>query len=287
MAQRAGEPTEVGRPSEDMVGRWNRTFSAAAEHFDDEPVSFFARFGAELVARCGAAPGDRVLDVGCGTGHAALAAAEVVGRRGRVVGADLAAPLLDVARAKASARGVEHVEFVEGDFRALGFPDGAFDVVLCSFAIFLVPDMPGALAELWRMVAPGGRLGVTSWGPELFQPAGSMWWEALKGELAAADVPTGPSPRAQWESPEQAVRLFAAGGIDAPITSEYVAGVHRIRNGDEWWTIVMGTGLRDLVDRLEPAAVDRVRVACAAAIDDADIHDLTSDVIYTVATKPA
>jgi ubiquinone/menaquinone biosynthesis C-methylase UbiE len=272
--------------SDGMTRRWHTTFSAAAEHFDDEPLSFFARFGAELVARCDVASGERVLDVGCGTGHAALAAADVVGPSGAVVGADLAVPLLDVARDKASAQGLDHVEFVEGDFRALGFPDGAFDAVLCSFAIFLVPDMPSALAELWRMVAPGGRLGVTSWGPDLFEPAGSIWGNAVNAERSPDQIPTGPSPRAQWESPDQARGLFAAGGIDAPIVSEYVPGTHRIRGGDDWWTLVLGSGLRNVVDTLDPDAAERVRVACTARIDAEDIHDLTADVIYTVATKP-
>jgi SAM-dependent methyltransferase len=273
-------------PKEEMVRRWNVAFNAAADHFDDEPVSFFARFGAELVVRCEVAPGDRVLDVGCGTGHAALAAAEVVGPNGSVVGADLAVPLLDAARAKAAARGFDHVDFVEGDFRALGHPDGAFDVVLCSFAIFLVPDMPGALTELWRMAAPGGRLGVTSWGPELFEPAGSIWGSLVRAELPAEQRSTGPSPRAQWESPEQAIGLFTAGGIDAPITSEYVAGTHPIRNGDDWWTIVLGTGMRGVVDGLGPEAAERVRVGTTAAIDEAGVRELVTDVVYTVATKP-
>ena len=93
--------------SEEMVGRWNAAFEAAADHFDDEPLSFFPRYGAELVARCGVAPGERVLDVGCGTGHAALSAAEAVGPNGSVVGADLALQLLEVARAKATTLGIE------------------------------------------------------------------------------------------------------------------------------------------------------------------------------------
>ena len=274
-------------PSEEMVGWWNAAFNAAADHFDDEPVAFFARFGAELVTRCRIAPGERVLDVGCGTGHAAFAAADAVGPNGLVVGADLSAPLLDVARAKASALGIEHIEFVEGDYRALGHPDGAFDVVLCSFAIFLVPDMPGALRELWRMVAPGGRLGVTSWGPELFEPAGSIWGDLVHAELPAELRSTGRSPRAQWESPEQATGLFAAGGVDAPTVSEYVAGTHAIRHGDDWWTIVLGTGMRGVIDSLGPEAAERVRTSCTTALEAAGVRELVTDVVYTVAAKPA
>jgi hypothetical protein len=62
--------------------------------------------------------------------------------------------------------------------------------------------------------------------------------------------------------------------------------VHRIRNGDEWWTIVMGTGMRGVIDSLEPQAAERVRFATTGAIDAAGIHELVTDVIYTVATKP-
>ena len=57
-----------------------------------------------------------------------------------------------------------------------------------------------------------------------------------------------------------ALGLFTTGGIDAPITSEYVPDTHSIRSGDDWWTIVLGTGMRGVVDGLDPAAAERVRV---------------------------
>jgi hypothetical protein len=80
--------------------------------------------------------------------------------------------------------------------------------------------------------------------------------------------------------------LFATGGIDAPIVSDYVAGAHPIRDGNDWWTIVLGTGMRGVVDSLEPDAAERVRVGTTGAIDEAGIRELVTDVIYTVATKP-
>jgi hypothetical protein len=81
--------------------------------------------------------------------------------------------------------------------------------------------------------------------------------------------------------------LFAAGGIDAPMVSEYVPGSHPIRNGDDWWTIVLGTGMRGVIDSLGPDAAERVRVATTSTIDAAGFQEIITDVIYTVATKPA
>jgi SAM-dependent methyltransferase len=77
------------------------TYDAAADHFDDEPLQFWERIGSRTVARLGLSAGAHVLDVGCGTGASALPAAQAVGRDGFVVGVDLAARLLDRARAKA------------------------------------------------------------------------------------------------------------------------------------------------------------------------------------------
>ncbi len=54
---------------------------------------------------------------------------------------------------------------------ALGFPDGHFDAVVCVFGLFFVPDMEAQVAELWRMVRPGGQLAITTWGPGIFAPA--------------------------------------------------------------------------------------------------------------------
>jgi ubiquinone/menaquinone biosynthesis C-methylase UbiE len=74
------------------------TYDAAADHFDDEPLAFWNRIGRRAVERLALPPGANVLDVGCGTGTSALPAAQVVGPNGSVIGVDLAARLLDLAR---------------------------------------------------------------------------------------------------------------------------------------------------------------------------------------------
>ncbi len=144
------------------------TYDAASDHFDDEPLGFWGRIGRRTVERLALAPGDNVLDVGCGTGASALPAAQAVGPNGSVIGVDLSARLLDRAREKAKARGLSNVEFRYSDMTSLGYPDRRFDAVVSVFSIFFVPDMEGLFRELWRMVRPGGKLAVTTWGPRIF-----------------------------------------------------------------------------------------------------------------------
>ncbi|MFA5885770.1 MAG: methyltransferase domain-containing protein [Acidimicrobiia bacterium] len=277
---------DPNRTADEAARRWQATFGAAADHFDDDPLSFFAHIGSETVARLHLARGARVLDVACGSGHSAIPAAIAVGRGGKVTGADLAEPLLALARGKAGALGLKQAEFVEGDFRALPYPDGAFDAVVCVFGIFFVPDMEAATAELWRMVAPGGQLAITTWGPDLFAPLQRTFWDAARAELPADAAPTGPPAWSRLEQPDGLRDLFAAAGVDGTITAEAVPGTHPVRSGDEWWTIVLGSGLRGAVDAMAPEAAARVRAACAARVEAERITEIPTNVVYGVATRP-
>ena len=138
------------------------TYNAAADHFDDDPLGFWDRYGRGTIERLTLSPGSTVLDVGCGSGASAIPAAQRVGPGGRVIGVDLAERLLAMARAKANALRLQNAEFRVGDMESLGFSDGAFDAVVCVFAIFFVPDMVKQVRELWRMVRPGGQLAITT-----------------------------------------------------------------------------------------------------------------------------
>jgi len=114
------------------------------------------------VEAAGVGSGDRVLDVGCGTGNAVLEAA----RRGaRVTGIDPSAALVELARERVAAAGLE-AELRTGDALALPVPDAAFDAVLSVFAVIFAPDAGRAAAELLRAARPGGRVVLTSWLPE-------------------------------------------------------------------------------------------------------------------------
>jgi SAM-dependent methyltransferase len=115
-------------------------------------------------AQLGLAPGDRLLDVGCGLGEAALALAEDLGETGEIVGVDASERMLDVARAGAAAARCR-VRFTRGDATALDEPDDAFDAARTERLLQWLSDPAAAVAELVRVVRPGGRLSLidTDW----------------------------------------------------------------------------------------------------------------------------
>lgn len=126
-----------------------------------------ARADSEIAARdeyvrlLGVAPGELVLDVGCGSGALTRTLAQRIAPGGRVVGLDTSAALLKVARELADEAGLGGViEWKEGDCRALPFPNASFDAVVAATTLSHVPDVGRALAEMVRVTRPGGRVGV-------------------------------------------------------------------------------------------------------------------------------
>ena len=101
---------------------------------------------------------ERVLDLGSGAGTDSLVAAQMVGPDGYVTGIDMTAAMLAKARAAATEMGVTNVEFVEAEAEQLPFPDASFDVVISNGVIDLIPDKDAVFAELYRVLAPGGRM---------------------------------------------------------------------------------------------------------------------------------
>ena len=104
------------------------------------------------------APGERVLDLGSGAGSDSLVAAQMVGADGSVTGIDMTPQMRAKARAAAVEMGATNVEFVEGEAEQLPFPDASFDVVISNGVIDLIPDKEAVFAELFRVLAPGGRM---------------------------------------------------------------------------------------------------------------------------------
>lgn len=127
-----------------------------AETYDELFVpALFAQWGPVVAADSGIRPGDRVLDVACGTGTLAIAVARIVGPGGSVVGLDANPQMLAVARRKPA-----RIEWLEGRAEALPLPDASFDAVVSQFGLMFFDDKPQALREMLRILRPGGRLAI-------------------------------------------------------------------------------------------------------------------------------
>ncbi len=134
-----------------------------AEVYEDFAVRYqFRPFTEDLVERAAPRPGERVLDLACGTGIVARIIAAHIVPNGSVTGLDVSPAMLAVARGRAEAEGIA-ATWDQGDAAALPYAAGAFDLALCQQGLQYFPDKPAALRELHRVLAPGGRTLVSTW----------------------------------------------------------------------------------------------------------------------------
>jgi ubiquinone/menaquinone biosynthesis C-methylase UbiE len=161
-------------------------------------------------------PGEDVVDIGCGTGNAALLAAE---RGARVTAVDPTPRLLEVARADAAERGLD-ATFVAGEAAALPLADASADVVLSVFGVIFAPDAQAALAEMARITAPGGRILISAW-----IPVGALSELARMGRAAvnaALGAPPGPPPFA-WHDRDALSAVLAPHHFSVALQEESIA----------------------------------------------------------------
>ncbi len=187
-------------------------------------------------------PGDRVLDVACGTGVLAREAARRVGPDGSVTGFDRNADMLSVARRMSSG-----IDWREGMAEALPFEENTFDAVVCQFGLMFFEDRAAALSEMHRVLKPGGRLAIAVWAALETSP-GYAAMVALLDRLFGA-VPAD-ALRVPFNLGERAVldRLVGATPLE-DIGIETHPGTARFASIDAWVTTdVRGWTLADMID---------------------------------------
>jgi ubiquinone/menaquinone biosynthesis C-methylase UbiE len=214
----------------------------AAEVYESRFVpAIFREWAPHLVQAAGVVPGQAVLDVGCGTGVVARAAADRMGGRGRVVGLDLNEGMLTVAR-----RLRADIEWRRGDAAELPFEAGCFDVVLCQAALMFFPDRAKALREMARVAADGGTVALQVWDRLEAQPGYQPLDEIL---LRHAGQEAMDLERSYWalEDLDLVSALLEAAGLRVTATRTRVGTVRFASADDLVRTEVQGTPLGERI----------------------------------------
>lgn len=204
------------------------TWDTVAAGYADEARRHAARYAEEALRRLPPEPGDHVLDLASGPGTLALLAAP---RAARVTAVDFSAKMIDELRALAKASGFGNVEGTVMDSRALAFGDRTFDKAYCMFAFMFFPDRARCFSELLRVLRPGGRLLVGTWGPIERRPLMKLGFDALVEALPDAPRPQ----KGDLQSVEDCAReMTDAGFVDVSAVPFTVSA--RVQSAEEFVT---------------------------------------------------
>jgi SAM-dependent methyltransferase len=181
-------PSPTPDPKESVRQEWLGAAPAWKKWYSQ--LAFQSRQATELVVQGAAlSPGMHVLDLASGSGEPALSLSAAVGPEGRVTATDLIREMLQIAEENAAARNIKNIVFRAVDAEQLPFPAGLFDRVTCRFGIMFVPDIQKALAEMRRVLKPGGRVSFITWGSMEENP---LFSTMLRPFLKYVEVPPPP-----------------------------------------------------------------------------------------------
>ena len=281
-----GTSPDVRRKAEIAQG-----FDLVADTFGSGNGSFFDTVGGRLVRLTGVRPGDRVLDLGCGRGAVLLAAAEAAGADGYAAGIDLAPEMVRATAAEITGRRLRNVAVRVGDAEDPGFPARSFEAVLAGLMLFITPDPAAALAAAHRVLVPGGRFGMSGFGPE-----DPDWQRPLRAALAAGGSTPAPDDWSRnrggnglLDTPERIADQLTRAGFTGIATVEE-AQATTYATGEEWWTSLWSSGRRAALLRAIPE--DRREDARKAAFAELDtlavdgVLTRRTAIRYTTATRP-
>lgn len=279
--------TDTGGPHSRPAG----VFDSAADDFDAVSPQVWGPVGEALITALDPRPGDSVIDICSGTGASVLPAAKVVGADGRVLAVDFSAALLDVARAKAEAAGVDNVDVAMADVTTLepGIApcDNTFDILSCSFGVFFLPEMDDATRRLLRLVRPGGKVGVTVWDADAMVDFAAAYFATVSeivgdtGHQGPRTSGSGPRPIDRINTEEKlAAWLADVGGHGVEVGT---LGLRVTCTPEFAWKLVLGSGYRGALTDLDDETRRTIRDRFVERLAAEHITEVNCDTLIATA----
>jgi len=259
------EHTQKQREQWDSVAHaWDRHFEWYAGCF--QPLIDWCCDAVALTA------GVRVLDIAAGSGLPALAVAARVQPQGSVVAIDISPPMLRLAERRARATGLRNIEFRAMNAEALAFADHSFDAVTCTFGLMFCADPARAVAELRRVLAPGGRFAISTWAEPSRNPFLAIFGRAVAEVLSLPRPPRSAPGPFRFSQPDELEAVMRAGGLtDLEIESRPLTVVYESVEVYQEISKALSPGLQSKLDALTHAETSRldelVRAGAAPFLD--------------------
>jgi ubiquinone/menaquinone biosynthesis C-methylase UbiE len=278
------EPSEAARRSAGVAALFDRV----AGTYESVGVPWFAPIAAALVDAVAPVAGERAVDLGCGRGAALFPLAAAVGPAGRVTGIDLAPGMIAHLDAEVRARGLTTVDLHVADAAAPDLPPGSYDLAVASLVLFFLPDPVGALRAWRRLLVPGGRLGISTFGPRdaAWEDLDAVFEPYLPPHLLDARTSGATGP---FSSDDGVEDLLATAGFAATRTVGLAVSVV-FEDPARWRSWSWSHGQRAMWDAVPAGEQDAVMAEAAARLAAAHGPDgrytLTQQVRLTLGTAP-
>ena len=251
----------------DALRHWSAV-APAWDRYRDRLFSDVRSVSEWLVEQVDPQPGQTVLELTAGPGETGFLAAARLGPTGRLICSDFAPAMVAAASRGAAERGLTNVECRVLDAQQIDLPDGSVDGVLSRFGLMLVPGQARAIAEIRRVLRPGGRCAYATWGPPernpwIFQVAVAL----LQNGVAPPGDSFAPGGLFSLSTAERNHALAAVGGF-ADVTVEELTGVMRFGDLDDYWTHVTEVAgpVAELVGSLPAGQIEAVRTTLAPSV---------------------
>ncbi|MEJ2546014.1 MAG: class I SAM-dependent methyltransferase [Calditrichaceae bacterium] len=233
----------------------SEVFNRAADQYGSVGPNYFRYFGNKIVEYAGINRGQVVLDVACGRGASIFPAHDRIGISGKVIGIDLARDMLKNIKLEIEDSSFDNIELQEMDAEVLTFASNTFDVVLCGFGLFYLPDLEKALGEIKRVLKPGGIFVTSTFGER------DKRWAPFRELIVSTQKNLEPISLVQTkilDSKDEITLYFKEAGFEKINIFQEEKEIY-YKDETDWWQTMWSQGYRGFLERLNEQTLNEFK----------------------------